>query len=289
MLASLLITLLGTSIAFAAPSAIQSGRGCASHLTDERVAKAEAHFQAQLANATTTDLTSNTTGSANIPVYWHIIQSGASLNQGHVPSEQITDQITALNAAYNSAGISFTLAHSEYTTNSDWFNSVGPDTDQQSAMKSALRVGDASTLNIYSVGFKSGPGVGLLGYATFPRDYSNNPADDGVVFSYSSVPGGSTTNFNLGYTLVHEVGHWLGLYHTFQGGCSGSGDSVSDTPAEASSASGCPIGRDTCPSAGVDPIHNFMDYSYDSCMNQFTPGQFKRIKHQIAVYRGIKV
>jgi len=63
-----------------------------------------------------------------------------------------------------------------------------------------------------------------------------------------------------GRTATHEVGHWFGLMHTFEGGCVG-GDGVDDTRPEATPSEGCDLRRKTCPGTGYDPVQNFMDYS----------------------------
>ena len=218
-------------------------------------------------------------GSQNINVYVHVIQGAGG--QGNVTHGRITNQISVLDAAFGGTGFQFVLVSIDYTVNNAWFT-AGPGTTAEAQMKAALRQGTANDLNLYI----SNPGGGYLGWATFPSSYAGAPSKDGIVVLNESLPGGSAAPYNLGDTAVHEVGHWLGLYHTFQGACSKQGDLVSDTPSEQSAAFGCPTGRDSCVgAAGLDPITNYLDYTDDSCMFVFSSGQTSRMQTAWMTYR----
>ena len=224
---------------------------------------------------------SATVTGGTVDVYFHVINQGTGVNNGDITSTMINDQINVLNAAYAPWGWQFRLVATDRTTNSSWFNTCDQSATETS-IKTALRKGTAATLNLYTCN----PGGGLLGWATFPSSYTSSPKMDGVVMLYSSLPGGSASPYNLGDTATHEIGHWMGLYHTFQGGCTKSNDGVSDTPQEKAPAFGCPAGQDSCPrDTGADPIYNFMDYTDDACMDRFTSGQDARMDSMFSTYR----
>lgn len=222
---------------------------------------------------------------ATVPVWFHVISDGAT---GSVTQAQIEDQVRVLNLGFAGfyggakSGFTFSLAGVTRTDNATWYNArAGGDAERD--MKRALHRGGFETLNVYS-----NLAGGYLGYAYLPGLPDSRLYIDGVVLNWESMPGTSTSfagRYDLGLTLVHETGHWVNLEHTFFGGCNAKGDFVDDTPAMLVPTSGCPIGKDTCPAPGLDPIHNFMDYSYDSCYTEFTPGQVARAQDSWVYFR----
>ncbi|KAL2825400.1 metalloprotease MEP1 [Aspergillus cavernicola] len=170
-------------------------------------------------------------------------------------------------------------------------------------MKDTLRKGTYRTLNVYfqsdlqvptspgTSGHQLGPSEQLassvLGFCTLPDPSINGSSPrsdyvkDGCNVLAKTMPGGSLFHYNRGGTAIHEIGHWNGLLHTFEGeSCSpdNEGDYIDDTPQASLPTDGCPARKDSCPdSPGVDPVHNFMDYSSDECYESFTPAQVKRM------------
>ncbi len=209
-----------------------------------------------------------------IPIAYHVIHNGPV---GQLTMADLQAQTEVLNASYGPV-FAFAIGSVDYTDNPAWFNI---NQFNERTIKTALHVDPTTALNFYT----ANPSGGILGWATFPWWLSGDPVMDGVVVLYSSLPGGNAFPYDEGDTGTHEVGHWLGLFHTFQGGCSGNGDGVADTPYEQSPAFGCPVGRDTCPQAGLDPIFNFMDYTDDACMNHFTPRQRLRMVYASYLFR----
>jgi hypothetical protein len=228
-------------------------------------------------------------GSVNINVYMHVITKNDGTG-GPTPS-MIVRQMHELDRAYGgltskraaATPFQFTLKSVDYTANSDWYHWAYPghDPSDDREAKKALHEGTYADLNVYVAHLSHG----LLGYANFP---GGRLWADGLVMLGDSMPGGSATGYNLGDTATHEIGHWLGLFHTFQNGCKPPGDRVADTPAQADGDNifNCEKHEDTCTAKpGVDPIHNFMNYSDDLCMNLFTPGQAQRMSDTWVAYR----
>lgn len=144
-------------------------------------------------------------------------------------------------------------------------------------------------LNMWTVNFAAL----LLGYAQFPDPAhgfamgvgcdTGAAETDGVVMGYQAFgsrdkyPEGTYhNNYDLGRTVTHEVGHWLGLRHIWGDGGCGVDDFCGDTPEAAASNGRCPTGKESCGS--VDMIENYMDYTYDACMNIFTNDQTLRMR-----------
>jgi Pregnancy-associated plasma protein-A len=223
--------------------------------------------------------------AVTVPVWFHVITDG---DLGYLSLKDLRAQLRVLNETYGgreggaNTGFLFELAGYDYTDNAKWFQMQG--TGIEKDIKKALKVGGADTLNVYT-----NTAGAYLGWAYLPSITDTNQTYlDGIVLDWASFPHVSdqyVDRYDEGETLTHEVGHWLNLEHTFYNGCNKDGDFVDDTPAQKTPTSGCPVGKDTCPAPGLDPIHNYMDYSYDDCYTEFTAGQAQRMRDAWLFYR----
>jgi hypothetical protein len=235
-----------------------------------------------------------------IPVVFHVIQR--TNGTGNVTDANIYEQIQILNedfraiAGSNGAGgndgmIQFRLATVDpngsattgivRTTNNTWYNDSGN-------FMAALGWDQDRYLNIFTNSCS-----GYLGYVwDFPQAIAGN-SNDGVVVLWEAVGDNAPVGapYNQGRTVTHEVGHYLGLWHTFDNGCGSTsacyttGDTLCDTDRQSQPTYGCPSSAVSCNTS--DPIHNYMDYSDDICMWEFTPEQINRMRCSMLYYRPV--
>lgn len=252
--------------------------------------------------------------TVTIPVVVYVVHSNGPEN---ISDAQVTSQITALNNYFNPYGIKFCLATkagdnplgigiqtSPGILHHSNFNLTNHDAQtEQVALSSISTASPNNFLRIFVVKNISNSGTlsTTLGYSVLP---GTSITFDGIVIR-SDVFGDNTCsgcNFNLlagynqGKILVHEVGHYLGLYHTFHEGCAGmnpsncnlQGDRVCDTPPVATPNFGCVTGTNSCHESSPDlpdSIHNYMDYGGDNCLNEFSPGQVQRMFSVLTYYK----
>jgi len=220
-------------------------------------------------------------GSVEIPIAFHVVYAGT---KGRVSDQKIATLMNNLNAAFSGSPFSFRLAKVDRTNNKTWYGNC---MKHEQTMKRRLAVDPRRTLNIYSCKTSNFPTTGgVLGFAYFPFMFPENSYMHGAVIHPALMPGGHPEVGVYGNIVAHEIGHYLGLYHTFQGGCGPNGDFVADTPAEGKPTGDCAAATDTCPSIlGLDDVTNFMNYGDDLCMNHFTPGQIQRMVDMTSTLR----
>jgi hypothetical protein len=287
-------------------------RACGTMEVHERLLREEPGYAARFAAnevhtrmfARATAVSGLRTGVAVIPVVVHVVYRNAAEN---ISLAQIQSQIDILNADYrrlnadaslvpaafspvaSDARIRFQLAVRDPSCNatngvtrtSTTVTTFWSNTDNIKSTATGGRDPWPADryLNLWVAGDVRDPVVGqLLGYAQFP---GGPAATDGVVIdqaSFGNIGTATSPPYNQGRTATHEIGHWLNLWHTFQGGCGGT-DGVADTPTQALPNYGCPTSPHISCSNGPngDMFMNYMDYTDDACMFMFSAGQVTRM------------
>ena len=237
-----------------------------------------------------TVLATLTGGSYSYYTFLQFTAPEGSFMNGLLTGAQIEGQTTALNTAFNDNGYSFYTANIDSANNSGWYYATASyhyDTgqwnndDQYLAMASALGVDISTSVNFYFTGEDYMQGMGV-----YPWSFGEDDPRNGLFCSNYTIPGGDFP-YHLGITGVHEVGHYFGLYHTFENGCSAPGDEVDDTPYQIDANYGCPSAPQSCGS--YDDVGNYMDYMDDDCLEHFTSGQVDRIDWALNTYRPLLI
>ena len=278
-------TVVGDNVVYTAPAGhyVRDNMTLTKAASDAQEAKTAAR-KAEL-GITTVDASK----PIKIPVSFHVINKGKSVSDGNLSQKMINAQMKQLNKAYSGGEsgpgvdtkVKFTLKDVTRTTNATWYNGADPESTIERQMKTKLHEGGYERLNIYTTNLTDTTG-GILGYAYYPSDQVG--VLDGLVMERRTVPGGGLPPYSGGDTATHEIGHWMGLAHTFDNGCTPPGDRVDDTPYEANPDFDC-ADIDSCQQPGKDPVHNYMDYGDDDCLDQFTQGQNVRMHDQYNTWR----
>ncbi|OHW98200.1 metalloprotease mep1-like protein [Colletotrichum incanum] len=239
--------------------------------------------------------------SKPVDVYFHVTSTVA--NKDRITDAIVDAQFEVLHSTYLRHGFELSLINVSRIVDDvigkGFYEEGGigiPDFEGYIAWRAATRRGGYDALNVYFFTDLNESIGGYCNLAGVVQEGSQQFWQDGCWLNGDTMPGmpprngssgGDETVPKKGHVAVHEVGHWFGLYHTFHGRyCESINDQVADTPAQAGASTGCPVGRDSCPdSPGLDPIHNFMDYSDDSCTSEFTSGQEERMHQMFDVYR----
>ncbi|KAF8643146.1 hypothetical protein AX16_009190 [Volvariella volvacea WC 439] len=256
--------------------------GCGVDVDHEEIVRMEENYQRMRPGPNL--FRANNSAPVEIDVVWNVIAANGTREGGWISTKTIKEQMRVVNQDFEGTGWSFRLTRTQRIFNKRYFSGInitlGFEDPVFNEFTKRFRRGGPETLNIYSLELP----LPILGVGTFPALYEELQNLDGILLHHYIVPGGPLPPYDLGRTLTHEIGHWLGLLHTFQGGCEEPGDFVSDTAPQEAETGDCNF-RVMC---GIPTTpNNFMDYNPDSCQTRFTAGQIQRMQEQTRAFRGI--